>query len=100
MWNEHFGIGIVEMMAAGLIVVAHKSGGPKSDIVISLDGKRTGFLATTSDEYADAIYKALSLSMKDETDLRRSAQESSSRFSDEVFEKQFQKIVLESKLLV
>ena len=24
MWNEHFGIGIVEMMAAGLITVAHR----------------------------------------------------------------------------
>lgn len=23
MWNEHFGIGVVEMMAAGLITVAH-----------------------------------------------------------------------------
>jgi alpha-1,2-mannosyltransferase len=33
MWNEHFGISIVEMMAAGLIVVAHNSGGPRLDIV-------------------------------------------------------------------
>jgi len=29
MWNEHFGISIVECMAAGLIMVAHNSGGPK-----------------------------------------------------------------------
>lgn len=29
MWNEHFGIGVVECMAAGLIMVAHASGGPK-----------------------------------------------------------------------
>ena len=29
MWNEHFGIGIVECMAAGLIMVAHSSGGPR-----------------------------------------------------------------------
>jgi alpha-1,2-mannosyltransferase len=33
MWNEHFGISIVEMMAAGLVVVAHNSGGPKLDII-------------------------------------------------------------------
>ena len=33
MWNEHFGISVVEMMASGLIVVAHKSGGPALDIV-------------------------------------------------------------------
>lgn len=33
MWNEHFGISIVELMAAGLIAVAHDSGGPSMDIV-------------------------------------------------------------------
>lgn len=34
MWNEHFGISIVEMMAAGLVVIAHRSGGPLLDIVV------------------------------------------------------------------
>lgn len=29
MWNEHFGISVVESMAAGLIMVAHASGGPR-----------------------------------------------------------------------
>jgi len=29
MWNEHFGISVVECMAAGLIMIAHASGGPK-----------------------------------------------------------------------
>lgn len=42
MWNEHFGIGVVEYQAAGLIPVAHKSAGPKMDIVIEYDGKPTG----------------------------------------------------------
>ena len=28
MWNEHFGIGVVEMMAAGVVTIAHDSGGP------------------------------------------------------------------------
>jgi alpha-1,2-mannosyltransferase len=42
MWNEHFGISIVEMMAAGLVVVAHNSGGPKDDIVDTTDSLRTG----------------------------------------------------------
>ena len=27
MWNEHFGIGVVEMQAAGMITIAHDSGG-------------------------------------------------------------------------
>jgi alpha-1,2-mannosyltransferase len=34
MWNEHFGISVVEMMAAGLVVIAHNSGGPKMDIIL------------------------------------------------------------------
>jgi alpha-1,2-mannosyltransferase len=42
MWNEHFGIGVVEYQAAGLISVVHNSGGPKRDIVIEIDGKPTG----------------------------------------------------------
>ena len=42
MWNEHFGIGVVEYMAAGLIPVVHNSGGPKLDIVTVLNGKPTG----------------------------------------------------------
>lgn len=35
MWNEHFGIGVVEMMAAGLITVAH---GLVTSVSISLGG--------------------------------------------------------------
>lgn len=42
MWNEHFGIGVVEYQAAGLISVVHNSGGPKLDIVIEIDGEPTG----------------------------------------------------------
>jgi alpha-1,2-mannosyltransferase len=42
MWNEHFGIGVVEYEAAGLISVVHDSGGPKRDIVVPIDGKPTG----------------------------------------------------------
>ena len=42
MWNEHFGIGVVEYQAAGLICVVNDSGGPKADIVIDFDGGATG----------------------------------------------------------
>lgn len=42
MWNEHFGIGVVEYQAAGLISVVNDSGGPKLDIVVNVDGKPTG----------------------------------------------------------
>ena len=42
MWNEHFGIGVVEYQASGLICVVHNSGGPKLDIVKEIDGQPTG----------------------------------------------------------
>ena len=44
MWNEHFGIGVVEYQAAGLICVVNDSGGPKADIVVDIDGGATGTL--------------------------------------------------------
>lgn len=44
MWNEHFGIGVVEYQAAGLISVVNDSGGPKLDIVVEVDGEPTGKL--------------------------------------------------------
>jgi glycosyltransferase involved in cell wall biosynthesis len=37
MKEEHFGIAVVEMVAAGLVAVTHDSGGPKEDILISRD---------------------------------------------------------------
>ncbi len=42
MWNEHFGIGVVEYQAAGLISVVNNSGGPKEDIVVDYEGGPTG----------------------------------------------------------
>jgi alpha-1,2-mannosyltransferase len=99
MWNEHFGIGIVEMMAAGLIVIAHRSGGPKTDIVVPFEGKPTGFLAETVDEYAETIYKALTMNRDEAIDLRKNAQASAGRFSDEVFSLSFKNSILEGKIL-
>ena len=42
MWNEHFGIGVVEYQAAGLISVVNDSGGPKYDILVDYDGGSKG----------------------------------------------------------
>jgi len=47
---EHFGITPVEMMAAGILVIAHNSAGPKLDIVGPAD-QTAGFLATDLDSY-------------------------------------------------
>jgi alpha-1,2-mannosyltransferase len=52
MWNEHFGIGVVEYQAAGLISVVNNSGGPKLDIVVKVDGKPTG----TADSVSNYIF--------------------------------------------
>lgn len=94
MREEHFGIGIVEMMAAGLLVVAHDSGGPKTDIV-TVGNKATGFRATTADEYADAIYMALEGMTNDEKEaMREGAQASATRFSDDSFDESMQQRVL------
>ncbi|KAI1816617.1 glycosyltransferase family 4 protein [Poronia punctata] len=83
MWNEHFGIGVVEYQAAGLISVVHNSGGPKLDIVTEVDGGITGFHATTSKEYAEGFEKAFSL--PDPLAVRLRARKSSKRFTDEEF---------------
>ena len=38
---------MVEMMAAGLVTLAHRSGGPLMDIVVETEQNRNGFLAGT-----------------------------------------------------
>ena len=91
MWNEHFGISVVEMMASGLVTVAHNSGGPRLDIVTpASDGQVTGFLATTPTEYADAMARAFELADEDRASLVQAAHTSvSSRFTDAAFSARF-----------
>lgn len=86
MWNEHFGIGVVELMAAGVVVVAHNSGGPKADIVRHGE---TGFLAESESEYAQCLATALTLSKERRGQIQRAARTSVDRFSDAAFGKQF-----------
>lgn len=87
MWNEHFGIGVVEYQAAGLISVVHDSGGPKRDIVTKIDGEPTGFHATTSAEFAEGFESALRLPEKEKIAMRLRARQSAKRFTEEVFAK-------------
>lgn len=64
MWNEHFGIGVVEMQTAGCVPIAHNSGGPKADIVVPVHIETevpSGLLAETPEEYADAMAYILGL---------------------------------------
>ncbi|KAK7720173.1 asparagine-linked glycosylation protein [Botryosphaeria dothidea] len=85
MWNEHFGIGVVEYQAAGLISVVNDSGGPKLDIVVEIDGKPTGFHATTASQFAQGFRQALALSAQETVEMRQRARRSAGRFTEEVF---------------
>jgi alpha-1,2-mannosyltransferase len=85
MRQEHFGIGIVEMMASGLLTMAHNSGGPQTDIIV--EPGVTGFLATTSEEYATAIHTAMTMDAVAVSEMRHNAQQSAMRFSDDVFDR-------------
>ena len=97
MWNEHFGISVVEMMAAGLVVVAHDSGGPRMDIVVPAaraglaeigDGISTaavGYLASSVEDYARCLGEVLGMSETRRGAMRARARASVSRFSDDAF---------------
>ncbi|KAK5116636.1 hypothetical protein LTR62_007310 [Meristemomyces frigidus] len=85
MWNEHFGIGVVEYQAAGLISVVNDSGGPKEDIVVEIEGGKTGFHATTVEEFAAAFAKVMELDADEAFAMRLRARKSSWRFSEQVF---------------
>ncbi|QKX56225.1 uncharacterized protein TRUGW13939_03326 [Talaromyces rugulosus] len=85
MWNEHFGIGVVEYQAAGLISVVHDSGGPREDIVIDMGDGATGFRATTEDEFAAAFEAALALPQEEKVAMRLRARKSALRFTEEEF---------------
>ncbi len=85
MWNEHFGIGVVEYQAAGLISVVHDSGGPKIDIVTEVDGKPTGFHATTAEQFKVGFENALSIPKHEIVEWRQRARQSAKRFTEEEF---------------
>ncbi|VDO50634.1 unnamed protein product [Haemonchus placei] len=85
MWNEHFGISVVEGMAAGTIMLAHDSGGPQMDIVTSIDG----FLAATKEEYVRLILHTVEMSRIERDAVREGARASVNRFSEREFERKW-----------
>ena len=61
-------------MAAGLITVAHKSGGPMMDIIMHSKGsQRMGFLAADEFEYADTICQIIRMKPEDREKIRKAA---------------------------
>ncbi|XP_026386859.1 GDP-Man:Man(3)GlcNAc(2)-PP-Dol alpha-1,2-mannosyltransferase-like [Papaver somniferum] len=85
MVDEHFGVSIVEYMAAGAVPIAHNSAGPKMDIVLEEQGQQTGFLAQNVEEYADAIIQLLKMSDAERLEMADAARRRSRRFSEERF---------------
>jgi len=96
MRDEHFGISNIEFMASGLIILAHKSAGPLLDIVVpDEDGNKTGFLASTVEEYASCLYEILEMSEDDIVRLRTCARNHvQKKFSIEKFEQGFMDALL------
>lgn len=60
-------------MAAGLIMLAHRSGGPMMDIIDEAQESRTGYLAETAEEYANAITQIINTPEDELNKIRKAA---------------------------
>eukprot|EP00397_Hematodinium_sp_SG-2012_P020747 GEMP01021395.1.p1 GENE.GEMP01021395.1~~GEMP01021395.1.p1 ORF type:complete len:462 (+),score=91.45 GEMP01021395.1:51-1436(+) len=78
MVDEHFGITLLELLAADLVVISHNSGGPKEDI---LKGD-LGCLCETVDEFSDSIVRALKGYDTEFVQMRARGQASIKRFNN------------------
>jgi alpha-1,2-mannosyltransferase len=101
MRDEHFGICVVEYMAAGAVPLAHNSAGPRLDIVVPAltaetipaegsDGGHgaVGMLAETEQEYADCLHHLLARPALREAMAQR-ARKRAGMFSIEQFHANF-----------
>ena len=85
---EHFGIAVVEFMAASLVVVAHASGGPLLDIV-GETGER-GFVATDAHDYATKLASVIEMDASSRRKIGENARAFvAERFSDSAFGRTF-----------
>ena len=83
MMNEHFGIVLLEFMAAGLITVAHNSGGPKLDII---QDNVDGFLCEDVEDFADRLSRISKMSPEERNAMKQRAMAKASKFNVQTFE--------------
>ena len=76
------------MMAAGVIVLAQKSGGPKTDII---EEGRTGFFADDMESYATVVEQILAMTDDERREIQEQARDSVHRFNRSNFERLFLK---------
>lgn len=87
MVDEHFGINVVEYMAAGLLTLSHASAGPLLDIAVNVDGELTGFHAKTLLEYVDQLHKLVTMPEAEAVQIRsRARTHVQNTFSDQSFQ--------------
>ena len=90
MENEHFGISLVECMAAGCVLVAHDSGGPQQDILVDWEGKPVGYLAATEEEFASHLLEVFHMDKTQREEIAARARKAAqTKFSLDVFEASF-----------
>ncbi|PKI83147.1 GDP-Man:Man3GlcNAc2-PP-dolichol alpha-1,2-mannosyltransferase [Malassezia vespertilionis] len=86
MVDEHFGINVVEYMAAGLLTLSNASAGPLLDIAVPVDGEVTGFHAKQLETYVEQAYKLLTMPEVDAFLIRERARKHVvNTFSDQHF---------------
>ncbi|CAK0784222.1 hypothetical protein CVIRNUC_007426 [Coccomyxa viridis] len=92
MVDEHFGISVVEYMAAGTVPIAHNSGGPMMDIVVPCfgeEGEAVGFRCESDEEYAHAMNLVLSMEQSHRLQMAAAARRKSTTFCDKAFQEGF-----------
>ena len=89
MVDEHFGITLIEMMAAGLIVVTHNSAGAKNDILVNEGDMKPGFLVNNENEYVAQIEEILVRYDDIKGQMINSSTQRAEKFSDETFQEKF-----------
>jgi alpha-1,2-mannosyltransferase len=99
MIDEHFGICVVEYMAAGAVPVAHASGGPFLDIVRDQPDGLTGFTADSVAEFAETLEHLLLMHRAEREEIAARARERSDAFSETNFSANFINSLVDSGVL-